>query len=70
MASPEKIAEIRRAFLELIRKFDVPAEARLNGIFLLMSAHGLQCDQRRRAQIQKLFSEFDEAERRRLRKKT
>ena len=68
MPRPEKEVQLGKMVLELFRNDDVPAEARLNGIFLLMTAHGLSCDQKRRAQIEKRFSEF-EAQQRRLRKK-
>lgn len=66
--SPEVIEKARQAARQLIHNEDIPADGRLEGIFLLMDANGLPCDMKRRETIRKRFDEFVADQQRRRKK--
>lgn len=46
------------AVKQLMMNEDVPPEERLEGIFLLMNAHGLPCDPKRQKVIRKCWTDY------------
>jgi len=66
--SPGVIEKARQAARQLIHNEDIPADGRLEGIFLLMDANGLPCDMKQRETIRKRFDEFVADQRRRRKK--
>jgi len=64
----EKLAP---AILQILRNEDLPAQERLEGVILLMSAHGLSLEPERENTIRKRFADcVADQQKKRSRKKT